>query len=354
MTVREVNLTAASSADREPEIIESGGTARVHLTLATTDYDHVRDLVNGVVRPEGTVLTALVLPVEEIFYRFIKNREWDVSEMSFGKFIGYASQGNSPFVGIPVFPSRVFRHSAFYVRSDRGISTPKDLEGKRVGIPEWAQTAGIYARGYLSETAGVDLRKIHWVQAGMNQAGREEKVEFKLPAGIQYEQRRDTSISDMLLSGEVDAAISARVPDAFGKGAGKIVRLYPNYRVEEMRYHADTGIYPIMHVMAMRRAVFERYPWVAMNLFKTFDEAKRRSLERIQDLTASRIPVPWAAAIASEWGEKIGDDPFPYGLEENRKTLDAFCRFAHAQGVTEKRLTPDELFPKEVRSSVRV
>jgi 4,5-dihydroxyphthalate decarboxylase len=354
MTVREVNLTAASSADREPEIIESGGTARVHLTLATTDYDHVRDLVNGVVRPEGTVLTAFVLPVEEIFYRFIKNREWDVSEMSFGKFIGYASQGNSPFVGIPVFPSRVFRHSAFYVRSDRGISTPKDLEGKRVGIPEWAQTAGIYARGYLSETAGVDLRKIHWVQAGMNQAGREEKVEFKLPAGIQYEQRRDTSISDMLLSGEVDAAISARVPDAFGKGAGKIARLYPNYRVEEMRYHADTGIYPIMHVMAMRRAVFERYPWVAMNLFKTFDEAKRRSLERIQDLTASRIPVPWAAAIASEWGEKFGDDPFPYGLEENRKTLDAFCRFAHAQGVTEKRLTPDELFPKEVRSSVRV
>jgi 4,5-dihydroxyphthalate decarboxylase len=354
MTVREVNLTAASSADREPEIIESGGTARVHLTLATTDYDHVRDLVNGVVRPEGTVLTAFVLPVEEIFYRFIKNREWDVSEMSFGKFIGYASQGNSPFVGIPVFPSRVFRHSAFYVRSDRGISTPKDLEGKRIGIPEWAQTAGIYARGYLSETAGVDLRKIHWVQAGMNQAGREEKVEFKLPAGIQYEQRRDTSISDMLLSGEVDAAISARVPDAFGKGAGKIVRLYPNYRVEEMRYHADTGIYPIMHVMAMRRAVFERYPWVAMNLFKTFDEAKRRSLERIQDLTASRIPVPWAAAIASEWGEKFGDDPFPYGLEENRKTLDAFCRFAHAQGVTEKRLTPDELFPKEVRSSVRV
>jgi 4,5-dihydroxyphthalate decarboxylase len=354
MTVREVNLTAVSSADREPEIIESGGTARVHLTLATTDYDHVRDLVNGVVRPEGAVLTAFVLPVEEIFYRFIKNREWDVSEMSFGKFIGYASQGNSPFVGIPVFPSRVFRHSAFYVRSDRGISTPKDLEGKRVGIPEWAQTAGIYARGYLSETAGVDLRKINWVQAGMNQAGREEKVEFKLPAGIQYEQRRDTSISDMLLSGEVDAAISARVPDAFNKGAGKIVRLYPNYRADEMRYHAETGIYPIMHVMAMRRAVFERYPWIAMNLFKTFDEAKRRSLERIQDLTASRIPVPWAAAIASEWGEKFGGDPFPYGLEENRKTLDAFCRFAHAQGVTEKRLKPDELFPKEVRNSVRV
>jgi 4,5-dihydroxyphthalate decarboxylase len=353
MTLREANLTTASTADREPEIIETGGTARLHLTLAATDYDHVRDLMNGVVRPEGVVLTAFVLPVEEVFYRFIKNREWDVSEMSFGKFIGFASQGNSPFIGIPVFPSRVFRHSAFYVRTDRAIAKPKDLEGKRVGIPEWAQTAGIYARGYLSD-AGVDLRKIHWVQAGMNEAGREEKVEFKLPAGIQYEQRRDTSISAMLLSGEIDAAISARVPDAFETGGGKIARLFPEYRAEEARYHAATGIYPIMHVIAMRRTVFERYPWVAMNLFKAFDESKRRSLERIRDLTASRIPVPWSAAIMDEWSKDFGADPFPYGLEANRKTLDAFCRFAHEQGVTAKRLAPDDLFPKEVRASVRV
>jgi 4,5-dihydroxyphthalate decarboxylase len=354
MTVHEANRLAAAGADRPPEIIESGGTARLHLTLATTDYDHVRDLVNGVVRPEGIVLTSFVLPVEEIFFRFIKNREWDVSELSFGKFIGYASQGNSPFIGIPVFPSRVFRHSAFYVRTDRGIASPKDLEGKTLGIPEWAQTAGIYARGFLSETAGVDLRKIRWVQAGINEAGREEKVEFKLPPGIQYEQRRDTSISAMLLSGEVDAAISARMPDTFKLGGDKIARLYPDYRSEEMRYHAATGIYPIMHVVAFRRAVFERYPWVAMNLFKAFEQAKQRSLERMQDLTASRIPVPWAAAIAGEWSKNFGDDPFPYGLEANRKTLDAFCRFAYDQGVTAKRLTPDDLFPKEVRASVKV
>ncbi len=352
MTVDEANRLG--SAEREPEIIERGGTARLHLTLATTDYDHVRDLMNGVVRAEGIVLTGFVLPVEEIFFRFIKNREWDVSEMSFGKFIGYASQGNSPFIGIPVFPSRVFRHSAFYVRADRGIKTPKDLEGKTVGIPEWAQTAGIYARGFLAETAGVDLTKIKWVQAGMNEAGREEKVEFTLPKGIQYSQRRDSSLSAMLLSGELDAAISARVPDAFITGGGKIARLYPDYRGEEVRYHEATGIFPIMHVIAMRRAVFERYPWAAMNLFKAFDEAKERSLERIRDLTASRIPVPWSAAITDEFGKGFGADPFPYGLEANRKTLDAFCRFSHEQGVTAKRLTPDDLFPKEVRASVRV
>jgi 4,5-dihydroxyphthalate decarboxylase len=192
------------------------------------------------------------------------------------------------------------------------------------------------------------------VQAGMNEAGREEKVEFKLPPGIQYSQRRDSSLSAMLLSGEIDAAISARVPDAFNKAGGKIAAHYTDYRSDEMAHHAATGIYPIMHVIVMRRAVFERYPWVAMNLFKAFDQAKERSLERIRDLTASRIPVPWAATSADEFGKNFGADPFPYGLEENRKTFDAFCGFAHDQGVTAKKLSPDDLFPKEVRASVRV
>jgi 4,5-dihydroxyphthalate decarboxylase len=144
------------------------------------------------------------------------------------------------------------------------------------------------------------------------------------------------------------------VPDAFNRGGGKIVRLYPDYRGEEMRYYEATGIFPIMHVIAMRRAVFERYPWVAMNLFKAFEQAKARSLERISDLTASRIPVPWAASIAAEWSKNFGDDSFPYGLEANRKTLDAFCRFAHDQGITARKLSPDDLFPKEVRASARV
>jgi 4,5-dihydroxyphthalate decarboxylase len=196
--------------------------------------------------------------------------------------------------------------------------------------------------------------KIRWVQAGMNQPGRDEKVEFKLAKNINYEQRRDASISGLLLSGDIDAAISARVPDAFMRGGGKIARLFPDYRSEEARYYAATGIFPIMHVIAMRRAVFDRYPWVAMNLFNAFEEAKRRSLERIDDLTASRIPVPWAAALSEEWSRNFGSDPFPYGLEANRKTLDAFCRFAHDQDVTQRRLTPDDLFPKEVRASVRV
>src|SRR3977135_1272896 len=193
---------------RSPPVLEEGAAAKVHLTLAIADYDHVRDLVHEVVRPDGIALTPIVLEVEEIFYRLLKNLEWDVSECSFAKFTALTAQGAAPFVGIPVFPSRVLRPSSSHRRR----------EGKTVGIPEGAQTAGIFARGMLAETYGVDLEKIRWVQAGVDQAGRVEKVDVKLPKGIRYEQRPDASLSSLLTSGDIDAAISARVPGAFAAG----------------------------------------------------------------------------------------------------------------------------------------
>jgi len=188
----------------------------------------------------------------------------------------------------------------------------------------------------------------------MNQAGREEKVALNLPAGIRYETRADASLSELLLNGELDAVITARVPDASVHGRRLVTRLFADYRSEEAAFHRRTGVFPIMHVIAIRRAVFARHPWVAMNLFTAFAEAKRRSLERVADITASRIPLPWSAALAAEFGATFGADPFPYGIDGNRKTLDAFCRFAHAQGVTARRLAPDELFPAEVRSTAKV
>src|SRR5438105_13127283 len=179
-------------------IVGPNGTASVHLTLAVCDYEHVREIAQGLVRADGITLTPLIFPsIEEITYRFTRALEWDVSELSFGKYISLTSQGAAPMVAIPVFPSRVHRHSAIYVRGDRGIRAPKDLEGKRVGIPEWAQTAGIYVRGFLAEGDGVDLAKIRWLQAGVNEPGRAEKVKLKLPAGIHYEARPDTSLSAM-------------------------------------------------------------------------------------------------------------------------------------------------------------
>ena len=348
-------IAETCSADRKPSIITGNGTASVHLTLAVCDYDHVRDLATGVVRADGVTLTPLIFSsIEEITFRFLKNLEWDISELSLGKYTSLASQGDAPMVAIPVFPSRVHRHSAIYVRADRGIKTARDLNNRTIGIPEWAQTAGIYVRGFLAEHYGVDLNSVRWLQAGVNQPGRAEKVELKLPAGIRYEARPDTSLSAMLRNGEVDAVISARAPDAFAAGNGEVVRLFPNYRAEEQRFFNQTDIFPIMHLITLRRAAFEQHPWIAMNLVKAFEEAKRRSLERLRDFTCAHIPLPWAAAIADEIVEAQGEDPYPYGIEASRPTLDAFCRYCHDQGVTARRMTPEDLFPNEVRASAKV
>jgi 4,5-dihydroxyphthalate decarboxylase len=340
---------------RGPQIIVSAGTACVNLTLAVCDYEHVRDLTGGVVRADGIVLTPLVFPsIEEITFRFTRTLEWDVSELSFGKYTSLTSQGNAPMIAIPVFPSRVHRHSAIYVRSDRGIREPKDLEGRTIGIPEWAQTAGIFVRGFLAEHYGVELSSITWLQAGVDEPGRNEKVELRLPAGIRYQAKPDTSLSAMLASGEVDAAITARAPLAFAPSGGRIVRLFPNYRAEEERLFRKTGVFPIMHLMTIRRAVFEQYPWIAMNLFKAFEESKRRCFERLRDFTCARVPLPWAAAIADEIAASFGPDPYPYGVEASRATIEAFCRYAHEQGVTHRRMTPEDLFPPEVRAVAKV
>jgi 4,5-dihydroxyphthalate decarboxylase len=340
---------------RTPEIVTSGGVASVHLTLAICDYEHTRELAQGIVRADGITLTPLVFPsIEEITFRFTRNLEWDVSELSFGKYVAMTAQGNAPMVAIPVFPSRVHRHSAIYVRADRGIRSPKDLQGRTVGIPEWAQTAGIYVRGILAEEYGVDLASIRWLQAGVAEPGRAEKVELQLPQGIRYEPRPQSSLSAMLDSGEIDAVISARAPTCFGSGDGKIVRLFPNFRAEEERFFKKTGIFPIMHLVSIRRAVFERHPWVAMNLFKAFETCKSRCLDLLRDFTCARIPLPWAAAITDEIVAGCGPDPYPYGIDASRPSIEAFCRYAHQQGVTRTLMTTDDLFPREVRATTKV
>jgi hypothetical protein len=198
------------------------------LTLAIGDYDHVRDLALGVVRPEGIDLNVLNLPVEEIFFRFTKHREWDVSEMSFAKVVSLLSQDDRSIVPLPVFVSRVFRLSSIYVRPDGPVKAPADLRGKRIGVPEWAQTAAIYSRGYLVHELGIPLAAIEWVQAGVNESGRVEKVALNLPPDVRLQRAPDKTLNGMLLAGELDAVLSARPPQAFA--AGQVARLYPEYR----------------------------------------------------------------------------------------------------------------------------
>lgn len=324
------------------------------LSLAISYYDHVSDLVRGRVRAEGISLTAMELPNEEIFFRMLHFGEWDVAEFSMGKYVALVGKGAAPFRAIPVFPSRMFRQSSCYVATKAGITGPADLAGRRVGIPEWAQTAGIYARAYLQHQCGVSLGDIHWVQAGVNEAGREEKVNLSLPAGVAVKKVRDRSLTEMLLSGDLDAMISAREPSAFLAGDARIVRLWPDSRMMEEEYFRSTGVFPIMHTMVIKSAMLDGNPWIAMNLFKAFEAAKTNSLRGLSAATTSRIPVAWSQQALRKAQEVFGEDCWPYGLEPNRCTLEAFLQYCREQGVTDRVVRAEELFPKEFAKLVKV
>ena len=328
--------------------------SRLKINFAASEYDHFRDLADGTVDISGIDFNWLRMPVEEAFTRFVNFLEWELSEMSMGKYVSFVSTGNTSVLALPVFPSRSFRQSSIFVRRDGRVKRAEDLRGKKIGIPEWAQTAAIYTRGWLVHQLGIPLQEIDWVQAGINQAGREEKVELKLPAGVRYTPVKAKSLSEMLLSGELDAVACARPPQPFVDGNPAIVRLFPDYRAVEEKFYRETGIFPIMHVIAMRRDVYEANKWIAVNLYNAFVEAKRRAVERALDFTATSYPFAWCSHAAAEARQIFGEDFFPYGLEANRKTLDAFLQYAFEHGVCHRRVTPDELFPKELTKVYRV
>jgi 4,5-dihydroxyphthalate decarboxylase len=226
------------------------------------------------------------------------------------------------------------RHSSIYVRRDGPVKKPADLVGRKVGLPEWAQTAAVYSRGMLVHQFGLDLAAIDWIQAGVDEPGRTEKVKLNLPAGVKVTPRPDSSLDAMLVSGEIDAVLTAHPPPSFVKGHPNVTRMFEDFLELEMNYVKETGIFPIMHTIGIRRELIDRNPWLAMNLYKAFEEAKRRSMERMQAITTTAVPIPWCYA--------------------NRKTLDAFLQYAHEQGVCHRRLQPEELFPPQVQKRFRV
>ncbi len=319
------------------------------LTLATSDYDHVRDITTGAVRVDDIDITHLTIrdPLE-MFDRFLKSSEFDASEMSMGRYTAMVSQGDDSLAAIPVFPSRMFRLSAVYVRTDGPVKTPEDLAGKRVGVVAWTQSATVYARGWLSDYVGVDLKSIDWVQAGDDHADRREAAKLKLPDGLSLTQIRDRTLSEMMLAGELDAAIIAIPPVAMQQGSPEIRRLLPDPRAAEEKYWADTGIFPIMHAIAIRREVIDDNPWVAQNLFKAFVEAKNRSLGRA--LYGTRFPIPMCHYEARKIRARFGNDFWPYGVEPNRATLEAFLKFSFEQGACRRHVTPEELFVEQPES----
>jgi 4,5-dihydroxyphthalate decarboxylase len=322
----------------------------LRLTLAIGDYLHTRDLVTGKVKPEGIDLTALQLPLETVAYRFLNNYEWEVSEFSFATYCTYVANGNSPMIGIPVFPSRVFRHGSIFVREDSPIRSAGELKGKRIGVPQWTQTAVTYVRGFLQHDAGVPLTSIDWVQAGVNDPGRREMATFELPPGFRLTAMPSNSLGELLLSGDIDAMISARPPKVFLDGRHPVKRLIPDYRAQEQDYFRRTGIFPIMHVIVLRRDAYEANRWIARNLMDAFQQAKRACLPELYQNQTSFLPTAWSFDHIEETNRLLfpDGDPWPYGIEPNRRTIEPFLAFCHEQGVTRRRLAVDELFPKEV------
>lgn len=296
---------------------------KLHLNMATADYDHVRDIALGRVVADGITLNYQIYPIEETFYRFTQYREWDVPEMSFAKFASIMSTDAPDIVGLPVFTSRMFRLASIYVNANGPVKTGADLAGKRTGVPEWAQTAAIYTRGWMTDELGIPLSGVTWVQAGLNEAGRREQVKLKLPDGIHGPY-------------------------------SMIVPMFPDARAVETEYFRRSGVFPIMHTIAIRRPVYERNPWIAQNLYKAFHAARASSLARIFDRQASRLFIPWIADYAEETRKTLGKDFFPYGIEENRRTLEVYLKWCFEQGIARRQLKPEDLFAPETRTAFRV
>ena len=322
--------------------------SKLRMSLGCWDYDRTRALMDGSVQPQGIDLNYLNMPVEETFFRMLRHQEFDAAEMSLSSYTVSMFKPQRPFVAIPVFPSRFFRHSCIYVNAAAGIREPRDLIGKRVGNPEYQMTAPVWIRGILSDHYGVPVDSVTYCTGGEEEPGRPEKLKLDLPANIRIEPIGPTqTLSQMLLDGEIDALYTARMPSSFRTGGGRVRRLFENYVDVERQYFRDTGIFPIMHTVAIRTELYQANRWVAQSLYKAFLEAQRQNYEDLLETAALKTSLPWLTAHVEEARREMGDDFWPYGMERNRKTLETFLRYHFEQGLSKRLLTPDELFAPE-------
>jgi 4,5-dihydroxyphthalate decarboxylase len=324
------------------------------LTVASEDYDRTRPLKDGRIKPEGIELNYLVMPVEEIFWRMMKYEEFDVSELSMGAFLIAAARGRRPFVGIPVFPSRTFRHRCIFVHSAAGIEKPQDLRGKRVGVPEYSMTAAVWLRGLFEHEYGIAPSEIHWIQAGEEQPGRKDRVDFEMPPGIRLETRSDRTLNEMIESGEIDALMSPRMPTCFVENSARVRRLFPNYKQVEMNYFRKTGLFPIMHVIVIKRSIYEKERWAAQTLYKAFCAAKELCMRELYDTNILRISLPWTSAEYEQTRDLMTADYWPYGLAPNRNNLETLHGYLYEQGLIKQKLNLDELFAGETIEAFKI
>jgi len=312
----------------------------ISLTLACTATDRTRPLVDGRFKVPGADIIFLPGEPEDIFRRALRDRAFDISELSMGSHIVTSARGDAPYIGVPVFLSRAFRHSAIYIRTDRGINGAADLAGREIGLPEYQQTAALWVRGILRDHYGVDTRGISWRTGG-------ERVAITLPDGFKVKPMGE-SLEEALAAGRIDALIAPRPPACFINGSAPVARLFPEYRREEESWFRASGFFPIMHCLAVRKDVAERHPWLPVELFRAFSAAKAASLAELSLVNVLRVSLPWIAAEAEAQSAIFGGNPWPYGFKRNRDEIAAMIRYAVEDGLATRQIEPEELFHPSV------
>jgi 4,5-dihydroxyphthalate decarboxylase len=329
--------------------------AKLRLSIACSNYDRTRALLEGRIPVDGIELTCLDLPIEETFFRMLRHYEFHVAEMSLSSYVLSLFAEKPRLIAIPVFPSRFFRHSCIFVNRESGIREPKDLIGKRVGTPEYQMTAGVWIRGILSDEYQVPVSSVTYFRGGEEEPGRPEKLRLSLPPEIRLESiPPKKTLSAMLDAGEIDALYTARMPSSFVRGSGNVRRLFENYPAVERDYYSKTKIFPIMHTVVIRRDVYEKSPWVAQSLYKAFARAQQEAYKELYEAGALSVMLPWLVQHVEETRALMGTDFWPYGLEPNAHTLATFLRYSFEQGLSKRLLKPEDLFAPETLESFKV
>ena len=321
----------------------------IPVTIACGNYDRTEAIRDGRVKVEGCAVTYLPLYPEEIFHRVFKFQEFDISEMSFSSYIRTVAAGTSAYTAVPAFVSRIFRHSGIYIRKGAGIEKPEDLRGKRIGVPEYQITAVVWMRGMMQHQYGVPPSEISWRSGGQEQAGRHERTPLKPIPGLDLKPiPEDRTLVGMLRDGELDALFTARAPSSFLNREPHIARLFPNTRAAEQAYYKKTKLFPIMHLIGIRKLLTEKYPWLATSVFKAFCEAKALAMINLRDVNALMVTLPWLEAETHETAAIMGEDFWKYGIAENLPEIEALTQYIHEQGLADRRVKVEELFHPSV------
>jgi 4,5-dihydroxyphthalate decarboxylase len=328
--------------------------ANLKITLACWNYDRTRGLMDGSIRPEGVDLTYRMAFVAEIFERMVRNQEFEVSELGLTFYLRSLELDNPPFIAIPIFPLRFFRHAAVFVNTESGIASPKDLVGKNVGeLLCYGHDSGIWSKGVFKDDYGVPTDSYTYYVGNIDDhpLPRSDWLPFEAPPSVRLNHLRPgQTLNAMLETGEIDALYSAICPPAYLAGSKKVKRLFENYEAVERDYFKRTSIFPIMHTVVMRRDVYEKNPWLAVSMCNAFKEAKDQAFKLYKagdPFNSAGIMIPWFMAHREENQRLMGDDYWPYGLAPNRKVLDTFLRYHYEQGILKKRWKLEALFAPE-------